>query len=310
MKRFFSYLMFFSLVTSMSLLTSCGEDDPLGSGPDPNQPVLPPSVVLISGDNLISGDSEILPGETIDFRISLLQGDNPMKNFTIKEDGANVAADRITIDGGNTVTNNPFLLAGSAAASAEYDISITTEAKTNESRIYTIEVVDDINETAEVEFLVTVSGTPVNEITGILLNQGGPAGTGGLNLTTGMGTGSQDAEAHIKDEGIDLNASSNAENWIQRISGVNGSVIRVPGSNNAEGFSYDNVAIQEEIVTAFTNADELTDENAMGEKITAMVNIDDVFLVQNGDNYWVLKVTNVVVTTDDNADQYEFSIKQ
>jgi len=37
--------------------------------------------------------------------------------------------------------------------------------------------------------------------------------------------------------------------------------------------------------------------------------VGDVFVVQNGGNYFLLEVTNINVTMDNNNDFYEFSIK-
>ena len=315
MKRIFSNFFMFSLLVSMIAFTSCNsDDDPILGNPT----VTPPSISLTPGDKLISGDAEIEVGEDINIKLSLFKGDNSLRSFSIMEDGTNVAANRMIIDGGAVTSQNPFLLVGGAADGADYDITITTDAGIDEARIYTIEVEDEANETASVQFQVRVVfvGTPLDEelTAKLLLNQGGGAGQGGLNLFTGEGTGTvgsdaSSADAHIKDEGIDLDKVA-AENWIQRISGINGSEIRIPGAGNVEGFSYETVATKEEIVEAFSAADELTETNSDGELVTPIVNIDDVFLVKNGENYWLLKVTNVNVTDSNNDDSYEFSIKQ
>lgn len=313
MQGIFSNFIRFSLLAFVLVLSNCSsDDDPILGGSMTNTP---PTISLTPGTGLISGDAEIELGSNIDIRISLLQGDNPLRSFTITEDGINVSPSRLTIDGGATTAQNPFLILGNAVSGADYDITITTDAGVKESRVYEIVLTDEANNTDNVQFQVTVGGTPTTEIVGILLNQGGPQGTGGLNLITGQGTGTDPAsdpnavDAHIKDEGIDTDKVM-AENWKQRISGLNGSVIKVPGTGNGENFSYDDVNTVEEILTAFDAADVLTETNTDGELISDIVNVDDVFLVQNGQSYWILKVTDVNVTTDDNSDSYEFSIKQ
>ncbi len=310
MNRIFSPLLVFFFVGSIALFTGCSEDDPIVGNPMPDTP---PSVSLEVGAGLISSDANISLGESITIRVSLLQVDNPMESFTIKEDNVNIPTGRMTIDGGAVTVQNPFLLVGDAKKSAVYDITITTDAVADESRTYSITVSDEANLTDEVQFLVTVTGTPLTEITGALLNAGGPAGQGGLNLFTGESTGTVGsdptaADAHIKDEGIDLDKAP-AENWKQQISSINGSEIRVPGSGNVENFNYDDVTTLEALIGAFEAADELPD-NADGEDVSEMVNVDDLFLVKNGDNYWLLKVTAVNPTVDDNSDSIEFSIKQ
>ena len=135
----------------------------------------------------------------------------------------------------------------------------------------------------------------------LLLNAGGPMGTGGINLLTGDGTGSGIADGgHIKDEGIDL-ALPNDQNWKKRISGIGNTVLKTPGIDFPVD-DFDAVAFTEEIQTVFDNGDDIT--------MTSVINIGDIFLAQLDSGEVVLvKITDVTETTNNNDDFYTLSIK-
>jgi len=77
------------------------------------------------------------------------------------------------------------------------------------------------------------------------------------------------AEAHIRDEGIDIE-KTNDVNWNQQISGVNGSIIRTLG-NQPETFNFDNIQFTEEIVSLFETGDDLIVQNGAGRFLTPFV---------------------------------------
>lgn len=311
MKWKLSQVLLIALAVSLVALTGCSEDDPLGTGTGIPQG---PSISLVSDAGFIGGDAEINLGDVIFVKVSALPGDEDLSSISLKEDGANLATSRFTINKGAITSNNPFLITGTDVSGAAYELAITSDDEANSTHTYTVEVADKAGLTSAVSFSITVKGTPVTEINGVLLNQGGPAGQGGLNLNDGSSTGtvSSDptaADAHIKDEGIDTDLVA-ADNWIQRISGLNGSVIKIPGANMPENFSYENITTQEALIAAFDVADALAETNDDGELVTPVVNVGDVFLVQNGTDYWILRTDEVNVVTDGNSDNYVFSIKK
>jgi len=79
---------------------------------------------------------------------------------------------------------------------------------------------------------------------------------------------------------------------------VNGSIIRTLG-NQPETFNFDNIQFTEEIVSLFETGDDLIVQNGAGRFLTPFVLVGD----------FLLEVTNVNVTANDNNDFYEFSIK-
>lgn len=276
-----------------ALFSSCTDDGTGTAGP---------TVDLGVGANYVTGDVEVVPGAVIQVNIKASKGDSDLKVLTIKEDGSNVSLDRITI-GGVAANANPTLLFGGDKTSFDYVVGVLVHG-TLDAKTYSFEVQDENGSVATRSFKVTVAGTPVTALTGVLLNQAGPTGTGGLNLLTGVGTGSMDPTAHIKDEGIDIGAPSNATNWIQKISGANGSELKyiVKGQNGvSESFTYAGIAIQEEILDLWGKGTAFTVSN--------VIKVGDIIIVKNGTKYFLLEVKEVNITTNDNADNYKFDIK-
>jgi len=277
-----------------TLFTSCTDD---GTGEGAN-----PTVQFVAGSNYVIGDVEVIPGSVIQVNLTATKGDSDLKVLTVKEDGTNIALERITI-GGVAANANPTLLFGADKTSFDYVIGIEVHGSLD-AKTYSFEVEDESGAKATGSFKVTVAGTLVTMLTGVLLNQDGPQGTGGLNLLTGVGTGSADASAHIKDEGIDLGAPSNAVNWIQKISGVNGSEMKyiVKGQNGVnESFTFAGISIKEELVDLWDKGTSFTVSN--------VIKVGDFVMVKNGTNYFLLEVKEVNVTPNDNADNYKFDIK-
>jgi len=252
-------------------------------------------IFLLQGTGCFGSD--VIVGASTSFCLSLngTRGSaSALSSITVYENNDVIDASRLDL------VENPFTLdAANANGFMEFVINIDShDAGTSEYRVV---LSDADGNTVETGVFVTVGAT-VSTLTGVLLNSAGPAGTGGLDLDTGTGTGSSDAAAEIRDQGVDL-AQPVPQNWIQRISGVNGSEIR-SANNLPEGFKFDNVAIQSEIVGAFDSSDPLTNNTS------DVINVDDQFVVRNGSNYYYLLVTNVNVTTADNTDSYTFSVKQ
>lgn len=302
-----------ALMFSTVFMTGC-ETDPV----DPVDP-LGPVISFVDGAGFISADAIVDAGGIFYVKLNALKGDNPLNAMAIYEDGVKLSSDRLEIDGGAITNNNPFLITGAAKDGATYEIAITAVADFNTTKSYSFEVTDEKNLTDAVTVDILTQGVPVTEITdatlGILYNQAGPVGTGGLDLDTGNGTGSADGEAEIRDEGIDQ-AKPQSSDWRRQISGVNGSVIKVAGSSLPETFKYADVNYAEEIVSAYDLCDALTLQSADGTRmVTDVVAVGDIFIVKNGDKYYLLKVEEVNEvyiapdTMGNNDDNYRFSIK-
>lgn len=293
MKLSFFYRFSIVALMGMAFFTSCTDD---GTGDDTLA-----TLTFVAGTNYITGDAEVASGGVFQVNLTASKGDNDMKVLTIKEEGTNVALNRITF-GGSAANANPLLLFGADKTSFDYVIGVKAHTQL-EARNYTFEVEDEKGNKVSKILKITVAGTPVSTRSGVLLNQAGPAGTGGLNLLTGEGTGSQDPNAHIKDEGIELGLPV-ASNWKRQIKGANGSETKyiVKGQNGvAENFSFAGVATKEELANLWGKGNAFTVSN--------VIKVGDLIMVKNGTNYFLLDVKEVNVTTDNNNDNYKFDIK-
>ncbi|MFK7808505.1 MAG: hypothetical protein AB8F74_11940 [Saprospiraceae bacterium] len=254
-----------------------------------------PAVTYVGTDPLT-----VAPGSANVLRFNST-GSGEIASFAVYFDDVLVDAAELDYEG-TTFTENPLPLAAGSTELSEVAITI----RPNATGVYKFEV-EDVNGLVGSASVNVIAGVAVTELTGVLLNQAGPPGTGGLDLDTGNGTGTQttDVDADIKDEGIDSSQPDDS-NWKQQISGINGSEIRFVGNDTTlpEGTSYANITTQEQIETVFGNAD------ALSGGVSAVVVIGDEYAVKNGDNYYYIKVTEITETDDNNNDSYTFDIKQ
>lgn len=266
----------------------------------------PLSLALEAANGGLSADAT-LPNQGA-FKVELVstKGGSPLNTLTILEDGTEIDASRVKFGTDNDVAlasdfpSNPLDLINDEKDGFTWFLWVDSHA--DGTRAYTFRVADETGASEEVSLSISIAtGTPVAELTGkLLLNAGGPAGTGGINLLTGDGTGSGVGDGgHIKDEGIDLSQPV-ADNWKKQISGVGNNVIKTPGVDFPVS-DFDAVQFSEEIEVAFNNGDDAT---------IADVAVGDRFLVQliTGE-YVLVLVTNINETTDNNDDYYELSIK-
>ncbi len=187
------------------------------------------------------------------------------------------------------------------------DLFIRANATAGTTDSYTVKVTDENGNTASLEITVeaTMPATALEgDFKGVLLNQAGPDGQGGLDLDTGDGDiNSTDPNAEIKDEGIDLSMPDD-QNWKQQISGANGSTLAyLDPADFPENFNFATVTSKEMVKAAYDAATVVT--------ISNKVATDDIFVVYNStlDRYYLLQVSDIMLTATDNKDQYTFDIK-
>jgi len=213
-------------------------------------------------------------------------------------------------DGTDIGVNNPALLVSPYNLGFDFAVELRTmeDYGVNTFRFL---LTDSGALTDEVSIVITtVEPAPVGtdlsgNLSGILLNQAGPTGTGGLCLDDGISMGSTDEAAEIRDNGINTDNPA-ATNWLQTISTVNGATIRTLNRPAmGEGYDFATVTTVEEVTAAWDNGD-VVEGNS-----TAVLEVGDEFIVQNADasrNY-LLQVAEVNIVTDGNGDNYVFNIK-
>ncbi len=269
-----------------------------GGGTDPNEPptfeATGSSNVDVEGGTLYSTTISAFPA-----------GDAKLAQIAVYQDGTLIDASRCSL-GSTDFDANEFNLPEAYQDGIDSEM-LFIRVHDSGSALYRIEIIDEWGNFNSIEKTLNAgsAGTPVDLLTGVLLNAAGPAGTGGLDLNTGVGTGSADASADIKDEGIDGGPIDT--NWKQQISGTNGSTVKylVAGQNGlAEGFTFGGVDSKETVTAIFDNGVDFSGG------VSNEVVVGDMFSVRNsaGETFALL-VTAVSTTTDNNSDSYTFDIK-
>jgi len=314
-----------AILLTLLIATGCEEDtvDPI------NQ--LPPAVSLVDGVGFTSTDATLAPGETFTVSVEILTGDNPIESFTFLVDGIAVsntdignyyANGEFEIDGSVETANNPVILFGDAKQGASIVIEVVPFGQMDgEVRTYTFEATDEAGNIGTVSLDITVVDptTPIDAtLTGVLFNQAGPTGTGGLDLDNGEGTGSADAEAEIRDLGLDCTIPAPGLNWRRQIGTVNGADMVKVDETQVENFTFDNVSVKEEIEAAYTTGTVLSDGTSVScssgnetpvTDVTEELVVGDMFVVLANDTHYLIRIDAINETDDSNADNYELSIK-
>ena len=316
MKNFVLKLTGLGLVMVALFFSSCGDDpiviDPLG-----------PDVTFVSDPGFLSADSEVIIGETFSVKVRLSKGDAQLKTLSINEGSDKLATSRFTINSGATTSNNPLLILGADKDGVTYSIDIapSATAMVGDFTTYTFIVADDSNETDQVDIVINTTApltTPLTStIPGVLFNQAGPAGTGGLDLDTGDGTGSANANAEIRDLGLNCNMAPGTFNWLKKIGTINGAVMVRVDATQLEGFTFAGVDNKEIVKDAYDTGIALTAGTSTNcangatttVQHTADVAVGDVFAVFANNKYYLFRVDEVNENNTGNGDNYVLTIK-
>lgn len=311
------------LLLALTFMISTGceteDDTPILLGPD---------IFFVADPGFLSADAELALGETFKVKVRADRGDSDLKTLTFTFDGVDPKGAELDnyikaiSSGGSSITvNNPLLILGTATAGATWEIEIVPFGQLlNETVSYTFVVEDQAGKKASATLDITITGTPLQKsISGVLFNQAGPAGTGGLDLDDGVGTGSADPSAEIRDLGIDCTINpANAENWRRQVGSVNGTnMVKVVPSAQAEGFTFDKVETREVILAAYetgtTLADGVSTSSTCAETpvtdVSAPVVVGDLFAIKKADIYYIIRIDEVNAVSGSNGDNYKISIK-
>jgi len=263
------------------------------------------SIELISPTLLLTDSSAILeagPGSTRTISVDAAQGTADLSTIAVYENEVLLDASRLAYDN-NGLT--PFLAnPESTPTTNAFQTGIAIQVATMIDSIpytYRIELRDAEGLSASVSVDILVQNTIDTSYTGVLVYNKDGNQLGGLNLYDGSAVAFNSSNAQIRDLGIDLNLPL-ASNWLQKIRAVNSAQLRIPGNNQVENFSFENTNSRDALIAAYNNGVDIGDSDK--------VQVDDIFLVKNNDDYFILKVTQVMVTPSDNNDFYEFSIKK
>lgn len=261
--------------------------------------------------NLGSSEITVPPGTLVQMNIKAEVGSAPLQYLVIAD--ANGPLDDVNNwyfgDINTALDANPYPLGESDKQGFEKQLYVRTPdvGGNLEFRIF---VIDELEEGAYFDIQI-FTGTTVGLKEGVLFNAAGPQGTGGLDLDTGMGVGSNDSAAEIKDEGIDIDLPL-SQNWLRQLSGVNNSEIRLIRAGVAgisENYLFDNVQFAEEIIGLFEAGMQFIDTNNDGEAVSPIVVVGDSYAVKGANGYYLIRITQIVETLEDNGDHYVIDIK-
>ncbi len=312
--------LFAILALTAGVFTSCG-DDPIIDIPEVEENFAPTITLLTEnptgGTAVFSADATIEVEDSGETRFFVgIKGEDltdSLKTLEVFLNDEKVEESLVSMtaaDGTDIGTNNPALLVSPYNTGFSFAVELRTMADYGVNTFRFL-LTDSGDLTDEVSISITTTepvpvGTDLSgNLSGILLNQAGPAGTGGLDLDGGNSVGSADATAEIKDNGINTD-NPVATNWRQTISTVNGANIRTL-NRTAMGETYDYAAVTtvEEVQSAWDLGDVVTGNS------TAVLEVGDEFIVESADGTlrYLLQVAEVNVTTDSNGDNYVFNIK-
>lgn len=317
MKRFALKLAGLGLALTALFFTSCGDDpvivDPLG-----------PDISLVADPGFLSSDSDVIINDGFAVKVRLSSGDAQLQSLSIDAGNSKLETSRFTVNSGALTSNNPLLITGADKDGVTYTIDITPSGteQVGDITTYTFTVTADDGETASTDIVITTAAVPGTDLemslSGVLFNQAGPSGTGGLDLDTGNGTGSADASAEIRDLGLDCTMNPGTFNWLRQIGTVNGADMVRVDQTLIENFDFDAIDKKEPIVDAYTTAGiELADgtsTNCANGSTTTVANTSDVaegdvFVVFANSTYYMIRVDAVNENNTNNNDSYELSIK-
>ncbi len=302
MQKFLLKISVLALAFSGLLFVGCG-DDPIINPP------LGPEITLQSGTGFITSDATLEPAEPFTVSLKVQKGDNPLQSIAIFKRNADIdnsaAVYTITSDNVGVITpNSPFLLTGADVNGGTFNITIIPDDVDADFSLYSFEVTDSEGLKDEVSLGISTvrTATPLsNTYTTVVVNNADGPNNGGLDLDVGANVPFNSNMAELRDEGIDLGQTT-ANNWIQRVRPVNGAILRLPDASQMETLRYENVDSREAIVAAYDTGTDVTQ--------SPKLQTGQLLLVKKGNDYYLLEVGNVVVTTNNNQDYYEFNIKQ
>lgn len=294
------------LLTVGIFSTGCGDDTTVDD--------LAPVVSISAGPT----PSSVVTGSVVNVTVTATKGTKALKAVTIYEGSTKVAIEDITIDGAAAAANPILITSPTDAMTWEIGIKVTASAG---DVTYAVKVEDEGGLSDEATFDVTVETGLTEELTGVLFNSAGPAGTGGLDLDTGTGTGSSNADSELRDMGIDSSEVNDAIEWRQRIGGINGAEVVYVGTDGVD-VDFDAIASKEAIEAAFDGgvdfvaASTITEGNIDvwgGFKVSKKVEEGDIFAVYKSstNTYYLVHVEDIVVETaaNNNTDHYTLGIK-
>ncbi len=307
--------LFAFLAISLSLFTtSCEDDGPI------EPPVIEnfaPTLDFLSDDP--TGEGQVVSDEdfvvqspgAFQFQVALegIDATPPLNTLTIERDGVQIALDEelisITTANGADITQNPALLVNDQSDAFQIKVVLRTPADRG-TYTYDFILADDegLTDTESITVTTVEPGTDINPVStdNVIFNASGP-NQGAFDLDALMSTSSNSDASELQDNGINTDLPA-ASNWRRTISPENGAVmVEVNRDNLPEDYDFNEVQFVEEIEEAFDTGDAISGS-------TDVIEVGDEFVVQStAGTLFLIQVTEVNATDNNNLDNYVFSVK-
>jgi len=282
MKRLFNYT-FVCAAAALAVLSACGDDEPVKPKP---------TLTLNSAAGYTAVDVKSENGTKLKFGIvATAPSGEKLKQFTVKiaTNGGVAASLKDTVLNASSLNYDwNFTVNGSVNDKITLSFSVTLENGESDSISVTVTVI------APVENLSESAGQEVNNMIGPL--------PGAYNLVSGiqMRSDSSDARKDIKD--MTTTSTTNTYTFSQSWTSGNGSkFVKVTAADYAA------TTTNQQLVDLW-NAKSSTAANTVTN-----IAKGDIILVKSGQSitfpYFLVNVTDVVLTTGNNNDKYVFSYK-
>lgn len=275
-----------------------------------------PATVTFGNDGLQDNQDRSVGNANFSLEVVATQGDALMSTIAFYQNDVLMSNEDV-FAAGAAISSNPADLGGIASLTRLYELrpsNITAGPNT-----FRVDITDASGAVGSQFIVINYIIPEVEEISGVLLNQAGPVGTGGLDLDTGIGTGSADAAAEIRDLGLDCTVPAPGLNWRRQIGTVNGAVMRRVDLSQLENFTFDNVTNLGQILTAHERGIELdngTSTNCQSgaetsvTDVSGVIAVGDMFTVVRDNTTYLIRIDEINETAADNNDNYVISIKK
>ena len=233
-----------------------------------------------------------------------ISGTGLIESIDVKENGAFMNKSRLKI-GTLNFTANPFLLPVQLQNGFTNESLFITAPSGIGTYEYSITLKNSEGSSNIVKITFSI-GTPIFGKTNGTLYQ-----SFWFDCDDALEVSVNNVLAEIKDEGIDA-TKPDATNWKQQISGTNGSEVKYikPGNGVHVAFLASDVVYKEEMLALWNIGVPFTKTNALGEKVSDKLAVDDILIVKNGSKFYLVEVKQIIITTaaNDNNDKYVFLV--
>lgn len=316
MKFSIKNLAFVAMAAMAVTLASCTDDavDPIMT---PNRA---PEVSLRNADGTdFDGMISIPANSSAQITLSATDADGNLKTVEFQRNGTRIVAtsgfvrideDRNASTPLTNIAANPLLIVDNKSAyNQTFTFSGSTEFATQTT--YSIIVTDEAGLATSQALTITTENMPVRRdsvivLTGKFFNRDGTE-FGSLDLVTGDSISSTNTTSKSRLQDAGNIANSNPLAWTKQIIAEGDARIVTFKAEDLTAFNFDNITFMDQIRELVNNGTTPTDPTATTR--TRTLKEGDSFLVKTTDRVYVVRISKLVETNNNNLDYYEVTYK-